>query len=236
MHLSIILPAHNEGARLSRCVERVVRTCAAITNDYEVIIAEDGSTDSTYDIARKLAKGSGRIRLLHSDERLGRGEALARALRTARGDIAVYMDIDLATDLKHLRALVGEVEKGAAIATGSRYAPGARASRTLLRDVASRGYNLLARLLLGSRVSDHQAGFKAFDLRQVLPWLHEVEDKHWFWDTEILVRAQRKGLRIAEVPIEWREGRSSTVKLRNDILYMGWKLLELRRKLAGARR
>ena len=136
------------------------------------------------------------------------------------------------SNLGHLNELVSRVEKGAAIATGSRLLPGSSTKRSLRRDVASKGFNLLVRTLLGSKLKDHQCGFKAFDTKKIQPLLNEVEDTHWFWDTEMLVRAQRKGMRVDEIPIEWSEkGKGSTVDLKKDVAYMASKIIYLKSKL-----
>lgn len=236
IYLTVILPMHNEEKRISQCVERVAEACSQLTDSYEIIIAEDGSTDATPQIAAKLVRENPHIIHQHSPHKLGRGAALTLALRTARGKYAVYMDADLSSSLKFLRRLLKGVEDGAAISTGSRLMPSSHTHRPRLRDTFSRGYNLLVRTLLGSKVHDHQAGFKAFDLAQVLPLLDETEDTHWFWDTELLVRAQKSGLKVDEFPIVWTQGSpDSKVRLRSDVFYMGRKILELKRKLALGR-
>jgi len=232
LYLTVILPMHNEEKRISQCVERVAEACSQLTGSYEIIIAEDGSRDATPQIAAKLVRENPHIRHQHSEHKLGRGAALTIALRSARGKYAAYMDADLSSSLRFLKRLVHGVEEGAAISTGSRLMPSSQTHRPKLRDVFSKGYNLMVRRFLGSKIYDHQCGFKAFDLRQVLPLLDEVEDRHWFWDTELLVRAQKNGLKIDEFPIVWTQNSpDSKVRLRHDVLYMGRKVLELKKKL-----
>jgi len=233
MRLTVILPMHNEEARVEPCVVRVKQACESIAgNSYEILITEDGSKDRTYEAAKKVAKGDPHITIFHSAKRLGRGAALTAALRKAKGTVSVYMDTDLSTNLPHLKQLVSRIENGAALATGSRLMPGSKAKRSLKRDVASRGFNLLVRTVLGSRLRDHQCGFKAFDTKKVQPLLREVEDTHWFWDTEMLVRAQRRNMRVDEIPVEWAEkGRGSTVDLKKDVAYMASKILYLKSRI-----
>ncbi|MCX6776574.1 MAG: glycosyltransferase [Candidatus Micrarchaeota archaeon] len=229
--LSIIVPIHNEAAVLASSIPKIIDATAKITPFYEIIIAEDGSRDRSYEIAKKLAKTNPAVRVLHSRHRLGRGEALDRAIRIAKGKIAVYMDVDLSSDLRYLKPLVERIEDGASISTGSRLMKDSRTSRPVKRDVASRGFNTLVRLLLGSKLYDHQCGFKAFRKKDVLPLLKKVKDKYWFWDTEVLVRAQREGMRVDEIPIDWAHGRFTKVDLAKDVLYMFGKILELRKEL-----
>lgn len=231
MNLTVIIPMHNEESRAKACLKGVQAACEKLTHSYEIILAEDGSKDKTYEVIKSAAKGNKHITIMHSAEKLGRGRALTRALRKAKGNVSVYMDADLASSLTHLRQLVDSIKHGATIATGSRLMPGARTRRGLKREVASRGFNFLVRKLLGSRLHDHQCGFKAFNTGKILPLLTEVGDTHWFWDTEILVRAQRKGMRVDEIPVEWEEGRGTTVRFKNDVLYMGRKILDLRVKI-----
>lgn len=233
-YLSIILPVHNESSLLERSVSEIIKETSRITPSFELIIAEDGSEDESYEIAKRIAKSNPRIRVFHSRQRLGRGKALTRALRRAKGKIAVYMDADLSTDLSYLSPLIKRIEDGASIATGSRLLKTSETRRPLKRETASRVFNFLVRALLGSSIMDHQCGFKAFRMKDVLPLLKKVRDEHWFWDTEILVRAQRAGLRVDEIPIRWSHGRFTKVSFTKDVLYMLSRILWLRKELRSA--
>jgi glycosyltransferase involved in cell wall biosynthesis len=230
--VSLVIPVYNDRAALVTAIPKSLEALGRITPAFELIIAEDGSTDGTPDLVRRLAQADPRIRLLHSDERLGRGRALSRAFREARGGIVCYCDADLATDLGHLGELIGAIRDGADIATGSRLLPSSDVERTGEREVASRVYNALVRLILGSRVHDHQCGFKAFNRERILSLLPSVRAPHWFWDTEVLVRGQRAGLRVAEFPVVWRTGRTTTVRIR-DVFDMGGAILALWWQLHG---
>ena len=226
--VSVVLPAYNEAGSLEATVDR---TLAALDSflapgEYEVIIAEDGCDDATPELAARLADTDDRISHLHSDRRLGRGRALTRAFRSARGDTLVYFDTDLATDLAHLEELVERVRSGEAdVATGSRWIPGREADRPANRGVPSRVYNWLARTVLRSRIRDHQCGFKAFDRDALFDLLPAVGDDHWFWDTEVLVRAQRAGYTVAEFPVEWTPRGDTKVDLVRDVFGMGSQLV-----------
>ncbi len=165
---------------------------------------------------------------LHSDERLGRGKALNRAFKSAHGDILAYIDVDLATDMLHLPELIDRIRNRYDLATGSRMMPESDAMRSAKRGIASKGFNFLVRTVLGSKLYDHQCGFKAFRRSALLDLLDQVRDEHWFWDTEILVRAQRAGYRVAEFPIRWRPGSSTKVDLMRDVVGMGSAILRLR--------
>ena len=218
--VSVILPVYNEGKSLERNVGR--------PGDFEIIISEDGSTDDTARIAESLE--SKRIRVLRNGARGGKGEAIRNAVSLSRGDIIIFMDADLASDPEQVEELAARIRGGAAIVIGSRYLPGSHAKRTPLRYFASRSFNWLVRALLGSRLSDHQCGFKAFRKDSVLPILDQIDDRTWFWDTELLVLAQRQGLKVAEVPIKWEEGAVSTFSLFGDTIRMAASLVAFKLK------
>jgi len=230
VEVSVVLPAYNEEATIERTVRTTLDTLAAFlpANAFEVIIAEDGCDDRTPEIADRLAAEDTRVRHVHSDDRLGRGGALEYAFAAADGDTLVYFDTDLATDMRHLEELVERVRSGTAdVATGSRWMPENVADRPAKRGVPSRVYNGLVRLFLRSPLRDHQCGFKALS-RDAFERLHDdVEDEHWFWDTELLVRAHRAGLEVAEFPVEWEPKGDTKVDLVRDVFGMGSQILRL---------
>jgi len=228
--VSVVLPAYNEERTIEGTVETTLSTLGAFlpAGAFEVLVAEDGCDDRTPAIADRLAAEDPRIHHVHSDDRLGRGGALERAFSAADGDTLVYFDTDLATDMDHLEELVERVRSGEAdVATGSRWMPGQVADRPAKRGIPSRVYNRLVRLFLRSPLRDHQCGFKALS-RDAFERLHgDVEDEHWFWDTELLVRAQRAGLEVAEFPVEWEPKGDTKVDLVRDVFGMGSQILRL---------
>lgn len=224
--ITAIIPVYNDRPALEIALETSLETLSGITGSFEILVAEDGSTDGSAEYVRQFEKQDSRVRLLHSDERQGRGRALSRAIRESRGRIVCYYDVDLATDMKHLPALLAAVRDGSDLSTGSRLLPGSDIVRTEGREIASRTYNFLVRLFLGSRIYDHQCGFKAFNRERILPLLPSVRAGHWFWDTEILVRAQRAGYTVAELPVRWRAGKGTTVRFK-DVFSMGISILRL---------
>ncbi|WP_440007491.1 flippase-like domain-containing protein [Halomicrococcus sp. SG-WS-1] len=228
VEVSVVLPAYNEEATIENTVETTLDTLESFlpSNSFEVIVAEDGCDDRTPDIADRMAAEDSRVRHFHSDERLGRGGALNRAFEAANGETLVYFDTDLATDMRHLEELVESVRSGEYdVATGSRWMPGDEADRPAKRDFASRGFNGLTRLFLGSGLRDHQCGFKAFDRAALFDLLENVEDEHWFWDTEVLVRAQRRGYRVKEFAVDWTPKGDTKVDLVRDVFGMGGQIL-----------
>jgi len=228
VEVSVVLPAYNEEDTIERTVEVTLETLASFLppGSFEVIVAEDGCSDRTPEIASRMAAEDDRVRHLHSDDRLGRGGALEFAFERAAGETLVYFDTDLATDMTHLEELVESVRSGEYdAATGSRWLPENRADRPAKRAVSSRGYNTLVRLFLRSDLQDHQCGFKAFSRTAFETLSPVVEDEHWFWDTEMLVRAQRSGLRVKEFPVEWEPKGDTKVDLVRDVFGMGSQIV-----------
>ncbi|QGN07514.1 TIGR00374 family protein [Halorhabdus sp. CBA1104] len=226
--VSVVLPAYNEAATIERTVSETLDQLGTFlpAGSFEVIVAEDGCDDRTPDIASRLASEDDRIRHIHSDERLGRGGALEYAFDRADGETLVYFDTDLATDMAHLEELVESVRtEGYDVATGSRWLPDSDADRPKKRGIPSLGYNTLVRLVLRSDLQDHQCGFKAIDREAFETLADEVEDEHWFWDTELLVRAQRRGFDVVEFPVSWTPKGDSKVDLVRDVFGMGSQIL-----------
>ena len=226
--VSVVFPAYNEANALEATVEKVIQALNEFTQSYEIIIAEDGSTDGTAKLATALAEKYPFVKHIHGEKRLGRGAALKNAFKQSHGEVLVYMDLDLATDLAHLKALVAAVKsEGYEFATGSRMLSESNVERSGTRNIASKTYNFMVRALLGSKIRDHQCGFKAFRREPLIQLLDEVDARHWFWDTEILVRAHRRGYKIKEIPVSWTGGRETKVNLLEDSLNMGWQIFSL---------
>jgi len=224
--VTAIIPVYNDRQSLEIAIPRSLETLSKIAPEFEIIIAEDGSNDGSTEFARAYAKQDPRVRLLHQDVRQGRGKALNRAIREAKGSIVCYYDVDLATNMQHMDELIGAIRNGYEISTGSRLLPQSDIVRTGGREFASRSYNFLVRTILGSIVFDHQCGFKAFNKERILPVLPTIRSNHWFWDTEILVRGQRMGFKVKEFPVHWRAGKGTTVRIK-DIFEMGSAILRL---------
>jgi len=232
LKVSLVLPAYNEVNYLTPAVEKTMQALDQFTDSYEIIIAEDGSTDGTAERSRELAEKYPRVKHIHRDARLGRGTALNNAFRQSSGEVLAYMDLDLATDLKHLKPLIDAIAlEGYDFATGSRLMPESKAERSFTRGFSSKTYNYLVRHLLGSKLHDHQCGFKAFKREPLFAVVGEVEATHWFWDTELMVRANLHGYKIKEIAVDWKSGKDTKVNLAKDswsmfkqIMGLWWKL------------
>jgi len=234
--VTVVLPAHNEVRNLKRAVEKTADFLRGIDQDFEIIIAEDGSTDGTTELTENIAGSNPRVRCICHGRRLGRGRALTDAFKQSMGSVLVYMDVDLSTDVRFLEPLIQAITERNDIATGSRALPQSTVSRSMKRRVVSLVYNSLVRSLLGSNISDHQCGFKAFSRESLFKILKRVYAEHWFWDTEVLVLATRMGLSVKEVPVVWRESEKTKVNLLRDFIEMGFQILKLwwRLNIVGA--
>lgn len=201
----IAVPACNEAKNLRKCVETLLNEASRLGEDFHIVIAEDGSTDGTDIIAQELEQTYTQVTHLHSPHKLGKGSALKRAFNEVEGDIYAFIDSDLATDMKFFPKLINSIRKGNDLALGSRYMEGAEAHRAVLREIPSKIYNMLIRLLFKDSVLDHQIGFKAFSNRLIKDILNECNSTGWFWDTEIIIRSVNKNYKIVEFPVDWKE-------------------------------
>jgi len=239
MRILIALPVLNEEKVLRASVEAVHRFVAAGLPGHEttIVIADNGSTDGTEAIGRELEQELPGVRYLRLSGR-GKGLAIREAWKSGDADIYVFMDADLATDLAALPELVRRIEQGAELAVGSRFHPDSVVDRSAFRKALSRGYRTLLGTALGTAVSDVPCGFKAASSRLVRDVMPCVRDDQWFFDTELVVRAERAGHRIDEVPVAWRElkpaGRASKVKVLPLAKEYARKVFRLRRELGAA--
>jgi len=238
--VEIAIPVYNEEEILESSV-RKLRSYLDHSFPFaaEIVIVDNASVDRTWEIASALVKELPGVSAIHLDQK-GKGRAVRAAWTASRAEVVAYMDADLSTDLDGLLPLVAPLLSGHShVAIGSRIAPGARVLRGAKREFISRGYNLMLRATLRNRFSDAQCGFKAMRRDQVDLLLPLIEDEHWFFDTELLMHAEREGLRIHEVPVDWVDDPDSRVNIggaMRDDLKGVWRLSRLRlgRKPAAA--
>ena len=211
--LDVVIPVYNEEAQLAASVERVLEHLRTMPWSFRITVADNASTDQTALIARRLSHTHPEVSVVHLAEK-GRGRALKRVWSDSASDVLVYMDVDLSTDLAALLPLVAPLVSGHSdLAIGSRLSRHSRVERGARREFISRSYNLLLRRALRARFSDAQCGFKAIRRDAARELLPLVEDNAWFFDTELLVVAERAGLRIHEVPVDWVDDPDSSVDI-----------------------
>src|SRR4051794_7728278 len=217
--VEIVVPVYDEAAGLEHSIRRLHRFLLdGFPFSWRIVIADNASTDATPEIARRLARQLPAVGYLRLEAK-GRGRALRCAWSTSPARVVAYMDVDLSTDLRGLLPLVAPLlSRHSDVAIGTRLAYGARVVRGPKRELISRGYNTILHAVLRARFSDAQCGFKAVRPAALAGLLGDVKDDGWFFDTELLVLAQRRGLRIHEVPVDWIDDPDSRVDIVSTAL------------------
>lgn len=215
--VDVVIPCYNEAGVIRQSVETTLAFLGTRPEfSWRIVIADNGpSTDGTPQIARDLeAEYPGEVKALLLDVK-GRGLALREAWLASGADVVAYMDADLSTDIRHLPRLAAMVaESGCDVASGTRLSRHSKTTRSLKREITSRGYVALIRLTFPHlRISDAQCGFKALSRRAVHEVVPLIENRMWFFDTELLVLAHQRGLRICELPVRWVEDPDTKVNI-----------------------
>jgi dolichol-phosphate mannosyltransferase len=236
-HVSVVLACYNEEETLRDSFAEIRDTLLEMQRPFEVLFVDDVSRDRTREIIRELVSAHPTLDLkviLHETNQ-GRGATVTDGFRAARGAVAGYLDVDLEVHSRYIPSLVRAIDRGADVAVLRRIY--AFQLKSLDRYVMSRGYSFLVRKVLDVKLSDTETGYKFFRREALLPVIDAIEDPRWFWDTEFMVRAALRGLRIVEIPGAYirRADKRSTVRgLRDSIEYFG-RLLRFRRALREGR-
>lgn len=215
IRVDAVIPVYNEEHVLEGSVDRL---SAFLTDhfpyDWRIMVADNASIDRTLEVAQGIAARNPRVQVLHLDQK-GRGRALKAAWLGSDADVHSYMDVDLSTDIRHYPDLIRSiVEKGYDVATGSRLSKTSRVTRGAKREVISRIYNAIIRMSMRTHFPDAQCGFKAISHKAAQELLPKVEDTNWFFDTELLVLAERGGYRIKSLPVRWVDDPDTRVNIR----------------------
>jgi glycosyltransferase involved in cell wall biosynthesis len=214
LDVEIVVPVYNEEQTLRPSIERLHEFLSyEFPLTWQIVIADNASNDRTLEVAQQLSDELDDVTVLHLPAK-GRGRALRAAWLASPARVVCYMDVDLSTDLRALLPLVAPLISGHSdLAIGTRLARAARVRRGPKRELISRSYNLILRTILRAHFSDAQCGFKAVRTDVAKRLLPSVVDQGWFFDTELLVVAQRQGLRIHEVPVDWVDDPDSRVEI-----------------------
>jgi len=214
--LDVFIPVYNEERDLRPSVLKLREFLkSSCPYKWRILVANNASTDKTLDIAKQLkAEFPGEVDYIHLDQK-GRGRALRKAWTESNADVSCYMDVDLSTNLKHLMPMVDPLFKGEfQIGIGNRLMRGARVKRQFKREVISRIYNVIVKVMFpGRRFTDAQCGFKAITRQAAKDLLPHIQDNRWFFDSELLLRAEQQGYKIWQVPVEWVEDLDTRVKI-----------------------
>ena len=211
--VDIVIPVYNEEKDLPRSIEILTKFLRDnLENPWRIVIADNGSSDNTLSVGEMLSNRYTNVACVHIP-RKGRGRALRHVWLESTADIVSYMDVDLSTDLSHFPQLVKAIEDGSDIAIGSRLMKGSKVTRSLKREFISRSYNALIRVMFFNPVRDAQCGFKALSQRAVKALVPLVKNNNWFFDSELLIIANGRGLRISEIPVHWQDDPDTRVKI-----------------------
>ncbi|MYF65849.1 MAG: glycosyltransferase family 2 protein [Chloroflexi bacterium] len=213
--IDVVIPVLNEEHSLGRCIETLGAFLREnLPHEWRIVVADNGSTDATLAVATGFAESRpDEVGVIHLDER-GRGRALKRAWRESTADVVSYMDVDLSTGLEAFPPLVAAVtDEGFHLAWGSRLSRESQTERSCKRECISQSYNRILRLSMGTHFRDAQCGFKAMSRAAADVLLPHIEDNGWFFDTELLVIAEKRGFRWKEIPVAWEEDPDTRVKV-----------------------
>jgi dolichyl-phosphate beta-glucosyltransferase len=222
-HLSVIIPAFNEAERIVPTLERLQAYLEGRPHAAEIIVVDDGSLDGTGDAVRACPAPAVVCRVVRNDANRGKGYSVRRGAREARGVYLLVSDADLSTPIEELESLLPYVERdGYAVAMGSRGLPESRIEirQTWIRERMGKTFNLIIRTITGIPFHDTQCGFKLMRRDRILPVLDECRIDGFCYDVELIYLALRRDLRIAEVPVRWRNSYPSRVRIMRDSFRM----------------
>ena len=229
--IEIVIPVLNEEKALPVCIGKLLQFCERYMRsyDWEITIADNGSTDDTYSVACALSKKYSKIHVFRLTEK-GRGRALKSAWMKSQAAIVAYMDVDLSTDLAHLPDAVDLVTSGeCSLSVGSRLCKGSHVvGRTIKREIISRCYSMLFWALFFVSFRDAQCGFKVVSRQVVNNVIPLVKDTGWFFDTELLIISEKNGYRVCEIPVNWTDDPDTRVNVFRTAWYDIKGLLRIR--------
>ncbi len=230
--VEVVIPVYNEEHVLAQSVETLRRFLADnLPHSWRIVVADNASTDGTLAVAERLAQEHEKeVAPLHIPQK-GRGRALRAAWLGSEADVLAYMDVDLSTDLAAFPPLVAAiVDEGYDVAIGSRLAKGAQTTRSFRREFISRCYNLLIKALFFTRFADAQCGFKAISRQAAQELVPLIENEEWFFDTELLILADKGGYRVKEIPARWTEDPDTRVNIKSTVMEDLRGLARMRRR------
>ena len=218
--IDVVIPVLNEEQALPGCIAQLREFLGKSLTEHQwrIVVADNGSTDGTLDIAKAAAHAHfDQVGYVHLDVR-GRGRALRKAWLESEADVVSYMDVDLSTGLDAFPTMVnGIVNDGYHVAFGSRLAKGARIKRSPKRELISRAYNMIIQGMMQTGFKDAQCGFKALSRGAAQVLVPAILNNHWFFDTELLVIGEKRGFRMLEVPVSWNEDSDTRVKIISTV-------------------
>lgn len=231
--LSVVIACYQEEGHLEDSVAQLAATLDGMGRSYELIFLEDKSTDRTAEVIARLVHGRPERRAVYHPRNVGRGGTVTEGFLLAKGRIVGFLDIDLEVHCRFLPPVLAAIDAGADGATAFRDYDVGFHPTSIVRHVLSRGYRWLFRTLFDVPFRDPETGFKFFVRDKIVPVVQRTQDKHWFWDSEIMVLAHQAGLRIVEVPCRFqrRLDKQSTVRIVRDVWLYLVAICAFRRRL-----
>ncbi|MBN2367809.1 glycosyltransferase [Candidatus Woesearchaeota archaeon] len=231
--ISFIIPAYNESQIIGKSIDRVYKFLKSKKYDFEIIVGDDGSTDRQPEIIKKKMKKYPGLKYVRNKKNSGKGNILTNCFKVAQGNIQVFCDADLSIDINHLPEMISKIIKGADIVIVSKNMKQAVSNYPLPRKLASNGFAFMTRMMLNTKLSDHQCGFKAFKQDVISYFTPKMKSNGWLWDAEILARATYEDYKISEIPARLKESgtRTSKIDLKKDIYRFTKSLIGLRQEL-----
>ncbi len=222
--ISVIVPVRNERKIIRNSIEKLDDYLRSNFKKYEIIVFDDNSTDGTSDILKRIKCKN--LFLIQSNRRVGKGKSIEISTKKAKFKKVIFIDADL-KGLESIKKIYDKLDD-CEIVIGNRYSKLSKVKRESKRLIVSKVFNLLVKILLGSKFDDHQCGLKGFrKSRKLLNLFDQIKSTHFFWDTEFIVRAQWNKFSICEVPVVWKEGKHSHVNILRDSTLMIRDLMRL---------
>lgn len=234
-HVSVILPCFREGEHLNQSIADLLQISKSFDFTFELIFVEDGSPDNTKEILKKFESTLSNSRFIFHEKNRGRGAAIKSGYELAQGNIVGFIDIDLEISPKYIAEMIRALDNHD-VAVAKRDYFYKMNFQSILRNILSKGYRKLCKLVLHHPYSDTESGFKFFKKTSVAAFFSHIENDHWFWDTEFMMQSHLHQLKVAEIPVEFIRSskKTSTVKpLKDSIIYF-LELLRYKRKLSSA--
>src|SRR3989344_1138896 len=226
MKILIVIPTYNEEKILKDNILKLFDYCQKnLTDDWKIVIADNKSSDKTPVIGKSLASQFSKINYLYVN-RQGKGVAIKTAWQKYEVDIYCFMDADLAADLSALLPLIQGIKVGNDVIAGSRFHPQSQVKRSILRLIFSHGYRLALRILLGLKLSDAPCGFKAINNKVKESVLNQVQDESWFFDSELVILAEKKRYKLKEIPVNWHDPRGKGDRSKVKVLALSLAYLK----------
>ncbi|MFH1240048.1 MAG: glycosyltransferase family 2 protein [Candidatus Diapherotrites archaeon] len=229
--VSLVVPCYNEETIIEKSVLKIQKVFEKKGYNYEILLIDDKSKDFTKQIIQRLSKTNPRIKSMFHSQNQGRGQTVKDGINVSKHNIVGFIDIDLEIAAEYLPKAIEQIQKGFDVCIGVRHYQ--RGLRTLHRAILSKGYSFMSRAILNLPLKDTESGLKFFNKKTTMKILKETQNKHWFWDTEIMALAYYSGLKISEIDVIFEKNYESpsTVNIFSDSFDYFNELIKFRKRI-----